>query len=254
MDKKPALILTLLITLLISINFYFITSSKEIPKESVILSRVIDGDTLEIIDKNADKRTIRLININTPEKSETGYNEAKSFLSRFENKTISIEKLETDKYKRTLARIYFLDEYINLEIIRNGLANKFLVRESEKSLFDKAESEAIKNSKGLWKKSSYFDCLSASVNKKEEFVRITNLCSKINLNGFSIKDESRKIYYLKNITLDEGEQITLHTRQGNDTQQDIFWNSKTEIWNDDADSIYIKDNENNLIFYKSDGY
>ena len=151
--KKYALILAFLITGLVFFNYLFINSfsTNELDREKVIIQRVIDGDTLEL----SDGRVIRLININSPEKGVQGYNLSLLFLKEFENKSVEIEITGFDKYKRTLARIY-APNYLNLDIVRLGLASKFLVHELELSEFSEAEESAIKNSLGIWKKSKSF--------------------------------------------------------------------------------------------------
>ena len=66
------------------------------------IQRVIDGDTIVT---NASEH-VRLLGINTPEKGEFMYDEAKGFLeSLVLNKTVTLEfvKNKYDKYNRTLA-------------------------------------------------------------------------------------------------------------------------------------------------------
>src|SRR3989344_8079172 len=131
MKSKHAFVLALLITLLIASNVYFFKSIDKSGRKIAFVSRVIDGDTLEL--KNGE--IIRLLNINTPEKNEQGYDKAKNFLRNIENKSVEIEEIGTDKYSRTLARIYS-PEYLNFQIVKEGLAKKFLVQESELKNFD----------------------------------------------------------------------------------------------------------------------
>ncbi len=252
MERKNALILSLLITLVIATNvflFSHITGSAVNGRETAVIARVIDGDTLE----TSDNRTIRLININTPERKEYGYEEAKNFLKSYENKTIELEIVGIDKYKRYLGRIYSDGDYLNLEIVKNGFANKYLVREDELKEFKKAEEEAIAKELGIWNKSDNYGCIKAEIDSKDEVVKIINSCSAININGWKLKDESRKIYEFGNVALGDNK-IKLHTGLGVDNETDIFWQFESEIWNNDRDSLYIRDNENKLAFYESYGY
>ena len=94
MKKLSTLFLTLLITLLLAINFFYFSSlDSVIEKESVIVSRVIDGDTLVL----KDGRTLRLLNINSPEKNSPLSKSSTDFLRYFENKSIEIEITGQDK-------------------------------------------------------------------------------------------------------------------------------------------------------------
>ncbi len=244
MEKKYALILSLLITGLIASNIFLLALINN-PKQLVIISRVIDGDTLE----TQEGITIRLLNINAPEKNQPFYQESLNFLKTFENKTVQIQLLDKGKYGRTLARVY-TPEYLNLEIIKKGLATKFMVHQTETKLFAQTESQAVETQKGMWKKSPYANCITSKINPEKEIITLTINCN-ISLKDWVITDESRKKYKLPELSLT---QINLHTYQGNDNQTDLFWNSKQNIWNNDRDSLYLFDNENNLAHYKTYGY
>lgn len=244
MNKKYALIFALLFTLLIAFDMFLISHQ---PKklETIKIIRAIDGDTIEM--ENGE--IIRFANINTPEKGSFGYEEAKNFLKAFENKSISIERLGNEKYGRVLARVYSPD-YLNLEIIKEGLGNKFLVEEEEKEIFAEAEQEAIKLSAGLWKKSQYFGCFEAEVDAQQENVKIKNNCKNTNAEDWVIKDESRKKYKFASIALGE---INLYSGKGEDNETDLFWNGQ-DVWNNDRDTMYLFDKEGKMVLYYSYGY
>lgn len=246
MNKKSYLILALCFVLIIfsQINLFTVKELSD-SKEIVTIARVIDGDTLEL----QDGRTIRLANINSPEKSSPLSSQSSNFLKQFENKTVSIQVLTTDKYGRQVARIYSKD-YLNKQLVELGLASKFLVQTSELKIFFDAENKAINTEQGIWNHSKYYGCFTIKVYEKEEFVSIKNNC-QISFQGFYIKDESRKIYKFKDIKQDS---INLYTENGQDTQDSLFWNSETHIWNDDRDTAYLFDKENKLAGYYSYGY
>src|SRR3989344_5625054 len=228
MIKRYAFALAFFIVAVFVLNFFSFKafSISEQERETAQIARVIDGDTLKL----SDGRTVRLLNINSPEKGTRGANLSAEFLRSFENKTIELEITGTDKYKRNLARIY-TPNYINLEIVEKGLASKFLVQESELKKFSKAEESAIKNSLGIWEKSGYSGCFGTFIDK--------------------INEESRKIYTFKNLTIG---MITLHSGSGSDNSTDIFWNSRGDIWNNDRDSSYLFDSGGGIAQYESYGY
>jgi endonuclease YncB( thermonuclease family) len=243
MKRKFALLISILITLLIATNLALFKFQEN--QKTVYVTRVVDGDTFE-----SNEEKFRLVNINTPEKSEKGYEEAKNFLSKIENTTIRIESLSTDKYGRTLVRVYS-PEYINLQIIKKGLATKFLVQEPELDLFDNAEKEAVASGLGLWEKSDLFNCFETEILFKEEIVKIKSLCGKIDVTGFVIADESRKRYKFQNISIAE---VNLHTSEGKDNETDLFWKNNGDVWNNDRDTIHIFDSEGKLVYHRSYGY
>lgn len=246
MKRKHAFFFALVITLIISINVYLIRlpiNSSNL--ETVTITRAIDGDTIE-----SGSEKIRLLNINTPEKNKKGYMEAKEYLQALENTTVQIERTGTDKYGRTLARLYS-PEYINLEIVKEGLATKFLVQENELKEFEQAESNAIKEEKGIWIHSQYHNCFTAEINAKEETIIIESTCGKINFEGWLAKDESRKEYNFPNIISDR---VILNSFKGKDEGENIYWNSAGDIWNNDRDTFYLFDDKNNLVYFRDYGY
>lgn len=245
MNKKHSLLFALMISGLVFSIFYLPHRSAS-NRETVFVSRVIDGDTLAL----EDGRRIRLLNINTPEKGEYGSDLSSAYLKSFENKSVQIDVVGEDRYQRTLARIYS-PEYLNLKIVSSGLAVKFLVSESETKEFAQAEESAIENSLGIWKKSEYFGCISTNIDYKKEIVAIKNSCSPINISLWKIRDESRKSYLFPGILLGS---INLHSKNGTDNSTDLFWQSQTNIWNDNRDTLYLLDSENKIVHYHYYGY
>ncbi|MEM4259507.1 MAG: thermonuclease family protein [Candidatus Pacearchaeota archaeon] len=247
MNRKYAFIFALLLAGLIMCDIFILNSFsiKTDTMESVIIKRVIDGDTIEL----SDNRIIRLANINSPEKNTLYSNLSIIFLKSFENKTVEVEILGKDKYNRYLARVYG-PSYINLEIVSMGLASKFLVNDKELDKFAEAEKKAIENSLGIWKKSEFFGCFDSSIDSIKEEVILKNNCPDINLYGWIVKDESRKTYIFPNISFTK---IKLHSEAGISNSTDLFLKFG-DIWNNDRDSLYLFDNMGRLAHYETYGY
>jgi len=234
MEKKYAILLSFLITVLIASNVFLISSIED-SKQLFTISRVIDGDTLEL----QDGTTLRLKNINTPEKNEYGYEQAKDFLKTFENKTAIVEKGKLDKYGRTLAKIY-APEYLNLEIVKQGFAAKFML-DSDANEFIKAEKYAIDNEKGIWKHSEYYNCFELKI--KEKIISIKNNCQSLNLNNWTLREEGRKKYSFPEVS---SEQIKLHLSNGTSNQTDLFWQSSPSAEN----TFYLLDSQQRIVNYE----
>lgn len=251
MDKKYAFLISIILTGLLASTIYifsFIFQDNE-KRISVIISRVIDGDTLE----TTDGENIRLLNINAPEKNSESHKLSKSFLSSLINKTVELDIIDRDKYGRLLVRLYS-PNYINKELVSLGLASKFLVSDSEISLFAKAEKDAISEGKGIWNHSKYYGCFSTHINKNKEFLVIENKCAPINMNLWMLKDESRKTYIFKNITLSKSKPLKLFSSEGKDNETAIFWNSKSNIWNNDRDTLYLFDSQEKIVHHDTYDY
>lgn len=243
MEKKHAVLISFLVTILVTGNvlfFYDFSSSRE----NAVIVRVLDGDTVEL----EDGRTVRLLNINAPEKNDFFYDGAKGFLKEFENKSVQVEIKGVDKYNRALGKIYS-QEYINLKIIEGGFAHVYMVEKEEMKKFKNSEREAFENEKGIWKKSKYYGCIDVEINKNEEVISILVKCD-ISLKGWHIKDESTKMYVFGDII---GDRIILHSGKGDDKSDEIYWKIGN-VWNDDMDSIFVRDQEGLLAYYDSYGY
>ena len=241
MDKKHALLLAFLITTLIAGNYFFFVEAG-VSRESVEITRVLDGDTVEL----DDGRKVRLANINTPEKGLAYSELARNYLEEFVGKNLEMENLGGDKYGRTLGRLYFDDKYINLEIVRQGFAHTYLVFEDEEREFARAEEYAHDRELGIWESPEYADCISATINKYDEYVVVYDSCD-LDLKEWTIKDESTKTY---RIDEDAGSELTIYSGEGEDSTNVRYWGKK-KIWNDDKDRIFIRDSSGLLVFYDS---
>ena len=98
-------------------------SSDTAPDTGGQITRIIDGDTLLI-----DQTTIRLSLVNSPERDEPGYQEAKDFASTVCPVGSNAEFIEdswqpTDKYGRSLGLVYCNDMFLNELLLTNGHAN-----------------------------------------------------------------------------------------------------------------------------------
>lgn len=115
------------------------------------ITYVVDGDTVEI----ESGERVRLIGIDSPERSQPYYLEAKNQLTTLVlNKKVRLEKDITDKdrYGRLLRYIYTGDLFINVEMVRLGYANSYTYPPDVKyqSQILSAEREARSSQKGLW--------------------------------------------------------------------------------------------------------
>ena len=117
---ETKLLIALLVVLFI-INYPFLNNLlKNFLDESqtAFAERVIDGDTIDI-----GNESVRLLGINTPERGEQGYEEAKEFLGQLvlgKNVTLEFVGERQDKYGRILAYVFLNNTNINVKMIENG--------------------------------------------------------------------------------------------------------------------------------------
>lgn len=110
-----------------------------------------DGDTVVIIDANNKQTTLRLAEVDCPEKAQAFGTKAKQFTSdAVYLKQVKYEVTDTDRYGRSIAKIYYDDnKYLSAEIIKNGFGWQYKQYSTSK-LLAKLEQEARQNKKGLW--------------------------------------------------------------------------------------------------------
>ena len=86
---------------------------------------VVDGDTADII-VDGEKVRLRFLDINTPERGEDGYKEAKEFVKdMILDKYVDIETHGTGYYGRTLAYIFYDGIELNEQLYCLGYAERY---------------------------------------------------------------------------------------------------------------------------------
>ncbi|MDB5204645.1 MAG: Micrococcal nuclease [Candidatus Taylorbacteria bacterium] len=142
------------------------TPTAENNMERVVVSRVVDGDTLKI-KTGGTEDTVRLIGINTPESVdprttvECFGKEASTRMKEIaEGKEVLVVKDPTqgerDKYHRLLAYVYLTDGILlNQKMIEDGYAFEYTynIPYEFQTEFKGAEKDAREKGLGLWDKS-----------------------------------------------------------------------------------------------------
>ena len=256
--KKETFILISLIVLLISINYSWLDSlviDSFSDDEFVKIDKVIDGDTVK-----TNETSIRLLGINSPEKKEQYYQEAKDFLNEeLLNKTVKIEygKDKTDRYNRTLGYLFLNNENINLKQVENGLANYYFP--SGKDIyyndFKKSWEICIENNKNLCEKSKNIcaDCIELKeFNYDSQEVVFYNLCNyDCNLNSWKIKDEGRKNFIFPNFVLNSGREVVVKVGENSDNENILFWKGEKYVWTKTGDTLFLRDGNGGLVLWES---
>lgn len=121
--------------------------------------RVIDGDTVVVLQEVPErKETVRLLNINTPERRAPGFEEAREalkYLVRGGQVELAFEKTGIEKrdgFGRLLAYVFVKGKNVNIEMVRQGWS-RFFTKYGKgrfRGQFEQAEKEAEENQRGLW--------------------------------------------------------------------------------------------------------
>jgi micrococcal nuclease len=231
-------------------------------KETFEVSQIIDGDTIRL----STGEKVRLIGINTPERDQPYYAEATQKLSELiGDNQVTLEKDVTDKdqYGRLLRYIYVNETFVNLEMVKHGYAISYSFPPNTKHLseFEAAEEEARNAGIGIWTQSSFTLTVSQlhadaegddSVNLNDEYVLFENNGnSTIIMTSWTVQDEAHNFYVFPEFGFANGSTLTLYTGSGTDTTTQLYWGNDKPIWNNDGDSLYLRDAEGLLVTYYS---
>lgn len=122
--------------------------------------RAVDGDTLELLyqPRTAIKEKIRLLRINTPERGEPGYLQARKALQQLTaHRTLALEfetpdQPKRDRYGRLLAYVIADGVNVNIEMVRLGWSTYWTKygRSRYEHAFQQAQRTARTARRGLW--------------------------------------------------------------------------------------------------------
>jgi micrococcal nuclease len=246
MNKRAEIFALILAVLMLFLANYSYIDSFAVriadEREEVFVVRVIDGDTIEIARNETLKETIRLLGINTPERGEKYYKEAKEFLeSLVLNRTIELEKLreDKDKYGRSLRYIFAAGKNVNINIIEEGFANAYFPSGKDRyaERFYEAWEQCLNEGKNLCEKSTdkCINCIELmDLSIKNSEAVLSNKCSfECDVKGWELKGEGRKKTVLEEI-ISPGESIVIETENA---------------WQETGDSLFLRDENGNLILH-----
>lgn len=240
---------------------------------AVIVSYVSDGDSIKL----SSGEELRLIGINAPEMGQKCSSEATNKLKELVlGKEVILEQDidNKDQYGRLLRYIYVGDTFVNLEIVRLGLAHKYEYGSNTKysSQFEQAENEAKQNEGCLWKSEEinyiqdqciyitnfHFNAAGDdNYNLNDEYVTLGNRCSySVDMTSWTIKDETAShLYTIPPFTFQAGSTFTLFTGTGTNTNSALYWGRTSgnyaAIWNNGGDTLFLRDSGGNLVLTQS---
>jgi len=134
--------------------------------------KVKDGDTIVALLSDNQQETLRLADVDCPENGQAFGKNAKQFTSsQVFGKTVIFYRISKDKYRRTVAKIFYDDEkYLSAEIIKSGFG-WWYCQNSRNIKLKEYESLAKGKKLGLWsdkKAIAPWDFRKAKKNKKKK--------------------------------------------------------------------------------------
>jgi micrococcal nuclease len=196
-------------------------------------------------------------------------------------------RIETDpeadrrgSYGRLLVHVYVDDEHVNEELLSQGYARMYDSEFTDRTRFAELEASAQSQNVGLW---AYTDGAGgpggvsngdggalgdsglavATVhadadgpdgdNLNDEYVILENRGSRtIDLSEYIIRDDANHALTIPDgVTLRPGEQLTVFTGSGTDTDDSLYWGANSPVWNNDGDVVYVDTaNDTTVVEYE----
>jgi len=253
------MLIGILILILFALNYKFVNNAViEFVNdyEEVNVERIIDGDTIVV----GNNTHVRLLGINTPEKGEEYYSEARNFLeSIILNKTVRLEygKEKYDRYGRELAYVIYKGKNVNLEIVDEGYANFYFPSGKDKyySQFMKNWKHCIGNNKYLCEKSDdkCSECIELKLfDYKNQEIVFYNKCNfECSMKEWTIKDEGRKKFSFENFVLGKNGEVKIALGNGTNSKDILFWKRKDYVWTLTGDTLFLRDEKGRLVLWGS---
>jgi len=149
--------------LIIAGLLFFATPALAQNTQTVAVTRVVDGDTIEVNPPLSWTEDVRLLGVDTPETVDPGepvepYGpEASAFTKRQlegERVTLIFDQERTDQYGRALAyvRISGQSETFNETLLKQGYAQLYIVSPNDRyeARFSQAQEQARQAQRGIW--------------------------------------------------------------------------------------------------------
>ena len=86
-------------------------------------------------------------------------------------------------------------------------------------------------------------------NLNDEYVVLENTeDTAVDMSGWTLTDTAAHTYtFPTGFTLPAGEEVTVHTGSGTDTNTDLYWGKESAIWNNNRDTVILRTADGTLI-------
>jgi micrococcal nuclease len=262
--KTVTVLLLFLVGVLVGLLFIVPATSPQDSRGPLAVKKVIDGDTIVL----ADGRRVRYIGINTPERGEPFWKEARDYNDlKVGGQLVTLEwgKIREDHYGRTLAYVFVGGNMVNAELLQAGWAHLFVLEPiTYYAHFRRLQEEARMRRLGIWGRGGLTGPLKITTlhgnaqgddryNLNGEYVRLCNISPRnVNIRGFTLADLAGHTYSFPEVILRPGYTILLFSGKGYDItegalQLRLYWGSRYPIWNNDGDTAFLRDPQGKLI-------
>lgn len=151
----PVPLLRLFLVLLLSSLLFLPSANADRLSGKVV--RVLDGDTVEVLDANRRVHRVRLAGIDAPESGQPHGTQATRVLSKaVAGETLIVDWHKRDRYDRLVGKLLLDGADVNLALVRAGYAWWYRAYAGEQTardrkLYEAAEQTARRERVGLWR-------------------------------------------------------------------------------------------------------
>ena len=243
--------------------------------ERATVTRIKDGDTVEIEMLSGASETVRLIGINTPESGECYSEEstvALAVLLSDQVITMTADVSDRDQYGRLL-RYLWLDRgvFVNEIMVRGGYAQARDYPPDSLYAADiaVAQESAQADALGIWAPDACGPATGADLrvievlsdppgsdtdNLEGEWVDIVNAgLTEVSMRGWVLKDESssHRYFFADDFVIAPQMVVRISTGCGPDGDETLFWCNGSAVWNNTGDTAFLLDPNGNIVtFYR----
>lgn len=226
--------------------------------ETATVLQVLDGDTCQL----DDGRHVRYLGIDAPEKDDPNSEDATRANNQLvggKNVRLEIGKPDRDRDGRLLAYVFVGTNFVNAELVRLGHAwvRRPVMRKYNAALL-KAQEEARAAGRGMWANATNRHLAVVKVHARpaaggrrdlnDEYIELKNQGDvAVTFTGWTVEDEGHHRYLFPAFVLKAGGRVTLRTGLGKNAENELFWGSSRAIWNDNGDTVFIRDASGNLV-------
>ncbi len=116
------------------------------------VQKVSDGDTITVLTPEGDRKyKIRFYGIDAPESSQPfGEESGKALAKMIDGKFVTVKVSNVDQYQRHVGKVYCGDLYVNLEMVKQGMAWHYAQYAPKDYEIQSAQQTAQRSGLGLW--------------------------------------------------------------------------------------------------------
>lgn len=232
---------------------------------------VVDGDTFTV-EIDGEEERVRLIGINAPEIGECLADLATSTLEQLVGGALlrlDADVADRDEFGRLLRYAYVADDFVNVILVRRGLAiaYRYEPNVANQEALEAAEAKARTDQVGMWSPDAcpsqhdlrigefHFDAIgNDDENLEDEWIEIVNPGpDAVPLAGWGLKDESasNRYHFPADTEIMGDGSVIVRSGCGTDSADELFWCALRSVWTNGGDTAFLIDPGGNIADYRS---